>query len=429
MSGIIVKPFKGYVPPADSIGGVIAPPYDVLDRQEALEMGTSRPNSVIHVTRPEIEFPGVESTHKDVYQRGADNLNKWIENKLFVQEDKPGFYAYKQVLGDHEQVGLFALCSLEQYKKGIIKKHELTRKAPEEDRTITTRIQNANVGSVFLAYRGDQHQKLRDYVRSLCQGEPDRSCHLGFDNTEHQLWLINDEESVKEINNLFADVDTLYIADGHHRCAAAYNLYEEKKAQAGDSFVGDEPYCYVMAAIFADSELCVIDYNRVVTGVTMDTKELLNQIEAQGFKISKLTGEEKPTTYSFLPFHHARPLDLHTFSLYIRGQWYKLEFTGKYMTENPVDKIDSKILTDYVLTPIFGITDLRSAKNIKFIGGTRGIHTLEEEAKDENTLAIAVPPIQIQQLFDVSDSGAMMPPKSTWFVPKLATGMVIRRIE
>ena len=427
--GIIVKPFYGLVPPDDKIQEVIAPPYDVLNRQEALDMGTKRPSSVIHVTRPEIELPDLDSTHPEVYQKGADNLKKWIESKLFVKQDKPGFYAYKQILGNHEQCGIFALCSLEQYKQGIIKKHEETRKAPEEDRTKTTRIQNANVGSVFLAYRGEKYQKLRKYVRSLCQGTPDRSCHLDFDNTDHQLWLIDDDEKIKKIESLFSQVDSLYIADGHHRCAAAYNLYEERKAQAGDDFTGDEPFCYVMAAVFADTELCVIDYNRVVTGVTMETKELLSQIEQQGFKVSKYTGMELPETYSFLNFHHARPLENHTFSLYARGQWYKLEFVGKYKSDGPVDKIDSKILTDFVLTPLFGITDLRSAKNIKFVGGTRGIDTLEEMCKSDDVIAFAVPPIKIQQLFDVSDTNAMMPPKSTWFVPKLATGMVIRQIE
>ncbi|OHT11010.1 hypothetical protein TRFO_19507 [Tritrichomonas foetus] len=429
MTGIIVKPFKGYIPPESHIAEVIAPPYDVLNREEASEMGKEKPDCVIHITRPEIEFPGVESTHPQVYQRGADNLEKWISNKLFVQRDKPGFYAYRQHLGDHQQCGIFALCSLEQYKSGMIKKHEETRKAPEEDRTITTRIQNSNVGSVFLAYRSNENQEVSEYVRKLCSGIPNRASHLDFDNTDHELWFIEDEQEVNEVVRLFGTIDKLYIADGHHRCASAYNVYEERKAAAGDDFKGDEPFCYFMAAIFADTELCVIDYNRIITNVTMKTDDLIQRITENGFKVSPYTGEEEPITHTFLKFHHARPINLHTFSMYLRGKWFKLDFVGKFLTDKPVDQIDSKILTDFILSPIFGIEDLRSAKNIMFVGGTRDIHGLEEEAGTDDRIAFAIPPIQIHQLFDVSDSGAIMPPKSTWFVPKLATGMVIRKIE
>lgn len=430
MTGIIVRPFNGYIPPASKIADVIAPPYDVLNREEASQMGESRPDCIIHITRPEIEFPGVDSTHPDVYQRGADNLQKWIQRELLVKRDKPGFYAYRQRLGDWTQCGLFAHCSCQQYHDNLIKKHEFTRKAPELDRTKTTDIQNANVGSVFLTYRGDENPTLRDYVRNkLIVGEPDRKVHLDFDNTDHELWIIEDDERVNEIIQLFSKVKSLYIADGHHRCASAYNVFKQRKEAAGDSFTGNEPYCFFMAAIFADSELCVIDYNRVVTGVTIPTEELLAQIERQGFKVTKYKGTEQPFTHSFLKFHHARPEKPHVFSLFCRGQWYKLEFVGKFKSESPVDTIDSKILTDFILTPIFNITDLRSAKNIEFIGGTRGIHILEEIASSDDRIAFAVPPIQLNQLFDVSDANEILPPKSTWFVPKLATGMVIRLIE
>lgn len=428
MSGIIVKPFRGYVPPESKVAEVITPPYDVLNREEASILGKDRPDSLIHVTRPEIELPGVEATDDSVYQRGADNLRKWIEKGLLVKEDKPCFFACKQVLGDCEQRGIAALCSCEQYKNGIIKKHEATRKAPEEDRTKTTEIQNANVGPVFLTYRGEQHKKLADYVASLCQEEPSRSAHLDFDNTDHELWIIDDEKKVHEIENLFLQVDSLYIADGHHRCASAYNVYEKRKKDA-DDFKGDEPFCYFLAYIFADTELTVIDYNRVISDVALKTEELIEKIEGNGFEVSKYTGKEEPHTHSFLKFHFARPTDFHTFSLYSRGQWYKLVFKGKPKSDKPVDSIDSKILTDFVLTPIFGITDLRSAKNISFIGGTRGIYELEKEASTDDRIAFAVPPITMEQLFDVSDSGDMMPPKSTWFVPKLATGLVVRLIE
>ncbi|KAH0785029.1 DUF1015 domain-containing protein [Histomonas meleagridis] len=429
MSGVIVQPFYGYIPPSEHISEVIAPPYDVLNREEAHEMGQKKEKCLIHVTRPEIETPELENTHPLVYQRGADNLKKWIENEFLVKTKKPGFYAYMQKLGDHVQVGIFALCSCEQYKEGIIKKHEQTRKQPELDRTITTRVQNANVGSVFLSYHGDKYPMLRDYVKSLTQDKPDRVAHLDFDNTDHELWIIDDDKRIQEIQKLFSEVDALYIADGHHRAASACNVYEERKAEAGDSFRGDEPYCYFLAAIFADTELCVIDYNRVITGVTQDTEELLKLMRSNGFEIDELSGDEKPQTKSFLEFHHARPVGAHVFSLYIRGKWYRMKFTGQLKSDNPVDKIDSKILTDFVLTPIFGITDLRAAQNIQFIGGTRGLRALEEACDTPDKIAIAVPPITMKQLFDVSDSGVMMPPKSTWFVPKLATGMVCRLIE
>lgn len=429
MSGIIVKPFQGYVPPESKVADVITPPYDVLNREEASKLGEERPDCLIHVIRPEIELPGVESTDDAVYQKGKENLHKWIEKELLVKEGKPAFFACKQRLGDCEQRGIAALCSCEQYKQGIIKKHEATREAPERDRTKTTDIQNANVGPVFLAYRGEQHSDLREYVNNLCSEQADRAAHLDFDNTDHELWIVNDEQKIQEIETLFAKVDSLYIADGHHRCASAYNVYEKRKAEAGSDFKGDEPYCYFLAYIFADTELTVIDYNRVVSGVTLTNEELIEKIESNGFEVSKYTGEEQPFCHSFLQFHFARPVDFHTFSLFARGQWYKLVFKGKPKSDAPVDSIDSKILTDFVLTPIFGIVDLRSAPNITFIGGTRGIFELEKEAATDDRIAFAVPPIKMEQLFDVSDSGSMMPPKSTWFVPKLATGLVVRLIE
>lgn len=429
MSGIIVKPFQGYVPPESKVADVITPPYDVLNREEASTLGTERPDCLIHVTRPEIELPGVESTEDAVYQRGADNLRKWIEKGLLVKEGKPAFFACKQILGDREQRGIAALCSCEQYKEGIIKKHEATRKAPEIDRTKTTDIQNANVGPVFLAYRGEKYNELREYVNGICEEQPSRSAHLDFDNTDHVLWIVNEDEKIKKIEELFSNVDALYIADGHHRCASAYNVYEKRKAEAGSDFKGDEPYCYFFAYIFADTELTVIDYNRVVSGVTLKNDELVEKIESNGFEVSKYTGEEQPYCHSFLNFHFARPEGYHTFSLFARGQWYKLVFKGEPKSDKPVDSIDSKILTDFVLTPIFGITDLRSDPKISFVGGTRGIHELEAAASTDDRIAFAVQPIKVEQLFDVSDSGDMMPPKSTWFVPKLATGLVVRLIE
>lgn len=430
MEGIIVKPFAGYLPSTEKITEIVAPPYDVLDRAEALKIGTEKPKSIIHVTRPEIEFPEtVQNTEERVYNMGASNLTKWITDRLLVKDEKPAFYICSQRLGDHEQFGLFALCSCEQYGQGIIKKHEQTRKAPELDRTITTKTQNANVESVFLSYSNEKNRELNEYIKELASGAPDREAHLDFDNTDHKIWIVNDEEKIKKIEDMFRKVDYLYIADGHHRSASAYNVYKERREAAGDSFRGDEPYCFFLAAIFSDSELCVIDYNRVITGVKTPKDELLEQIRRQGFEVSEFRGDEKPKTYSFIEFHYARPVEKHTFSLFMQGKWYSLKFTGKYTSDRPVDKIDSKILTDFVLTPLFGIVDLRSATNIKFFGGTRGLSELEEQCRDPENIAIAVPPITLQQLIDVSDSGDMMPPKSTWFVPKLASGMVCRLIE
>lgn len=428
-SGIIVKPFRGYIPPADKISEVIAPPYDVVTREEAAKMGKERPNCVIHINRPEIAFPSVDATEDCVYQKGAENLQKWIKDQLLVRADKPGFYAYRAEHGGHSQTGLYALVSCEQYEKGLIKKHEHTRKAPEEDRTKTVRIQNANVGSVFLAYRGNNHPELRDYVKKLTERPADRAAHLDFDNTDHELWFVDDAEQVKKIEELFAQVPHLYIADGHHRAASACNVWKEHKAAAGDKYTGTEPYCYFMACIFSDDELCVIDYNRVIKQNKLSEEELFKKLEEHGFKLTQMTGEEKPNTPDFLPAHHARPTEHKVFSLYIHKKWYRMEFVAKALSESAADNIDSKILTDFCLTPIFGIHDLRNDPRIKFIGGTRGLHALEEAVKTDDMLAIAVPPVEMSQLFDVSDEGQMMPPKSTWFVPKLADAMVIRMNE
>jgi len=426
---MITRPFNGYVPPADKVSEVISPPYDVVSREEAAKMGEDRPNCMIHINRPEIAFPGVDATDDRVYQKGADLIEEWIHKNLLVKSEKPAYYVLRSTLGDHVQVGLYSLVSCEQYAQGLIKKHEQTRAAPELDRTKTVRIQNANVGSVFLAFRGDQHAELRDYIKSMVATEADRIGHLGFDNTKHELWIIDQEEKVNRITELFSQVPHLYIADGHHRAASAYNVWKERKEADGANYKGNEPYCFFMACVFADSELCVIDYNRVVYGLDKSTPEFLELLKGKGFEVTEIQPGECPQGPSFLPPHHARPTEHKSISMYLRGKWYRMKFVAEPLSPSPEDQLDSKILTDFVLTPLFGITDLRSAKNVKFIGGTRGLTALEAAASTEDSLAFAVPPVTMAQLFDVADAGKMMPPKSTWFVPKLADGMVIRKIE
>ena len=426
---MLVRPFKGYVPPTEQIKEVIAPPYDVITREEATQMGISRPKSMIHINRPEIAYPDADATEDRVYQKGSDLLQEWIHKGLLVRSEKPAYYLLRSTLGDHVQVGLYSLVSCEQYSKGLIKKHEQTRAAPEADRTKTLRVQNANVGSVFLAYRGDSHQELRDFTRSLTSTQPHRMATLDFDKSTHELWIIDEENIVSKIQNLFSQVECLYIADGHHRAASAYNIWKERKEADGEKYIGNEPYCYFMACVFADTELCVIDYNRVIYGLEKSTEEFFQQLEQQGFEIKEITNTEIQQGPSFLPPHVARPTQLKCFSMYLRGKWYQLKFISKAVSESAADNIDSKILTDFVLTPLFGITDLRSAKNVKFIGGTRGMKALEDACKSNDTLAFAVPPVTMSQLFNVADDGMMMPPKSTWFVPKLADGMVIRMIQ
>lgn len=429
MTGAVVLPFRGYIPPADMMNDVICPPYDVVTRDEATAMAKLRPQCLLKVNRPEIELPGVEHTAPAVYDRGAKNLQKWIHDGLLVRHTKPAYYAYRQRLADHVQCGLFAAVSCEQYKTGIIKKHELTRAAPELDRTKTIRAQNANVGSVFLAFKGEEHQNITAYIRNLCTGTPDRTAHLDYDNTDHELWIIDDEKRVNEIQHMFENVPSLYIADGHHRAASACNLYTEKRKEAGDSFTGREPFCFFMAAIFADTELCIIDYNRVVHGLTDPTDVFIDKLREQKFEVSELTGQETPQTPSFLKFHFARPVEPRTFSMYLRGKWYRVAFKGELEGDTPVDAIDSEILTYFVLKPLFNVRDVRSDPNLKFFGGTRGLEALEEAVHDDHLLAFAVPPVKMADIIAVADRNEVMPPKSTWFVPKLATGMVIRVIE
>ena len=431
MSGIIAKPFRAYIPPKELVSDVIAPPYDVLSREEAAKMGQEKPKSVIHISRPEIAFPGIDETDEKVYEKGAELLRKWIDEENLVREKKPGFYVCRSRLGDHVQVGVYGLFSCEQYEKGLIRKHEQTREKPEKDRTKTVRIQNANVGSVFLAFRGNHHEELRDYIKSLAAGEPDRKAHLDFDHTEHELWIIDNEEQIEKLQQLFGGVQHMYIADGHHRAAAACNVWKERKEEAekNGTYTGTEPFCYFLACAFADSELCVIDYNRVVSQNSLTNEELFKKLEEQGFTITPLTGEEQVECRDFLEPHYARPLGHKVFSMYVRGKWYRLQFNGKGITDSHADNIDSKILTDFVLTPLFGIKDLRSDPRMKYLGGTRGLKGLEESATADHAIAFACPPVEMSQLLDVSDEGNMMPPKSTWFVPKLADAMVIRLIE
>ena len=419
--------FHAMMPPQDKVSQVAAVPYDVVNSEEAAELAKGNPLSFLRVSRPEIEMPEGTDLHSDpVYAKAAANFKRLIEEAPLTEDPVANLYVYSLKMNGRLQIGIAGAASVEDYENNVIKKHEKTRKDKEDDRARHVMDLRSHTGPVFLTYRGNP--EIDAIVASITAETPYYS-FVAPDGIEHKLWKAGAERTLK-LSELFRNrIPCFYIADGHHRAASAVNLYTEKREAAGASFTGEEPFCYFMAAIFADTELCIIDYNRIVRGLNDPTEVFLGKLRDQKFEVAELTGSEKPPTPSFLEFHYARPIGERTFSMYLRGKWYKLRFTGEIPGDNPVDSIESEILTHYVLGPIFGVKDVRSDPNLSFIGGTRGLKALEEGAKDEHALAFAVPPVTMNQIFAVADCDKVMPPKSTWFVPKLATGMVVRLIE
>ena len=414
----IIKPFKGIRPPKALVEEVASRPYDVLNSAEARVEAGGNPHSLLHVTKAEIDLPeGTDEHSQEVYDKVVENYNMFKNNGWLVQDEEEKLYIYAQTMDGRTQYGIVACAHSEDYMNGIIKKHELTRKDKEEDRMIHVRITNANVEPVFFAYPA--HQEIDAIVENIVKNQKPVYDFVGKeDGFGHTLWVIDDKKTIDRLVEIFdKDIPAMYIADGHHRSAAAALIGQEKKAQ-NPNHTGEEEYNYFMTVIFPDNQLKIIDYNRVVKDLNGLSKDEFLAALNEAFVVEKMGTE----IY--------KPSKLHEFSVYIDGEWYKLNAKpGTYNDNDPIGVLDVTILSNLVLDKILDIKDLRTSKRIDFVGGIRGLGELKRRVDNgEMVAAFALYPVSMQQLIDIADSGNIMPPKTTWFEPKLRSGLVIHEL-
>jgi len=412
----VIKPFKGIRPPQDLVEKVESRPYDVLNSEEARAEAAGNEKSLYHIIKPEIDFPVGTSEHDPrVYEKAAENFKMFQEKGWLVQDSKEQYYIYAQTMNGKTQFGLVVCAYVEDYLKGVIKKHELTRRDKEEDRMKHVRVNNANIEPVFFAYPDDA--KLDAIVARYAASKPVYDFIAPIDGFRHQFWIIDHEADIKDITDEFAKMPSLYIADGHHRSAAAA-LVGAEKARLNPNHRGDEEYNYFMAVCFPANQLTIIDYNRVVKDLNgLSSAEFLDKVEKY-FTVEKKGNE----IY--------KPNKLHNFSLYLDGEWYSLTAKpGTYNDSDPIGVLDVTISSSHILDEILGIKDLRSDKRIDFVGGIRGLGELKKRVDSgEMKVALALYPVSMKQLMDIADSGNIMPPKTTWFEPKLRSGLVIHKL-
>lgn len=412
----LIKPFKGIRPPVELVELVASRPYDVLNSEEARAEAGTNDKSLYHIIKPEIDFPVGQDEHEEkVYEKALENFNKFQANNWLVQDEQEMYYVYAQTMNGKTQYGLVVCANVDDYLKGNIKKHELTRRDKEEDRMKHVRVNNANIEPVFFAYPA---QPDIDAIVSKYTSKPAEYDFVAADGFGHHFWLIGDASDIKRITELFAAMPSLYIADGHHRSAAAA-LVGAEKAKQNPNHKGDEEYNFFMAVCFPDNQLTIIDYNRVVKDLNnLSEVEFLKALENH-FVVEK-KGEE---VY--------KPCCLHNFALYLSGCWYSLTAKqGTYNDNDPIGVLDVTISSNLILDEILGIKDLRSDKRIDFVGGIRGLGELSKRVDSgEMKVALALYPVSMQQLINIADSGNIMPPKTTWFEPKLRSGLVIHKLN
>ena len=411
----IIKPFKGIRPPQSIVEQVASRPYDVLNSEEARKEAEGNEKSLYRIIKPEIDFPiGKDEHDADVYEKAAENFQLFQDKGWLVQDDSEKYYIYAQTMNGRTQYGLVVCASVDDYMQEKIKKHELTRRDKEEDRMKHVRINNANIEPVFLAY---PNNKEIDAIVSKTIMQKATYDFVAPDGFGHHFWVINDTNDIHRITKLFANIPSLYIADGHHRSAAAALVGNEKKLQ-NPHHKGDEEYNYFLAVCFPDNQLNIMDYNRVVKDLNgLSDSDFLKALE-KNFVV-----EDKGTA-----IYH--PNTLHNFSLYLSGKWYSLTAKpGTYNDNDPIGVLDVTISSNLILDELLGLKDLRSDKRIDFVGGIRGLEELKKRVDSgEMKVALGLYPVSMKQLIDIADTGNIMPPKTTWFEPKLRSGLVIHKL-
>lgn len=411
-----IKPFRGLRPPKELVERIESRPYDVLNSEEARIEAGDNEMSLYHIIKPEIDFaPGTSEYDPRVYEKAAENFQKFQDKGWLKQDDKELYYIYAQTMNGKTQYGLVVGAFVDDYLNGVIKKHELTRRDKEEDRMKHVRVNNANIEPVFFAY--PDNKVLDELITKYTSTTPEYDFIAPIDGFRHRLWIVDDNEAIRTITDEFDKMPYLYIADGHHRSAAAA-LVGAEKAKQNPAHTGSEEYNYFMAVCFQSSQLTILDYNRVVKDLNgMTSSEFLNALEKNFIVDDKGTAIYKPTK-------------LHEFSLYLDGHWYRLEAkAGTYDDKDPIGVLDVDISSRLILDELLGIKDLRSDKRIDFVGGIRGLDELKHRVDNgEMRMALALYPVSMQQIMNIADSGKIMPPKATWFEPKLRSGLIIHKL-
>ena len=412
-----IKPFKGVRPPKQYVEEVESRPYDVLDSEEARAEAGDNEKSLYHIIKPEIDFePGTSEYDPRVYEKAAENFKKFQDKGWLVQDGKEQYYIYAQTMNGKTQYGLVVCAYVDDYLNGVIKKHELTRRDKEEDRMKHVRVNNANIEPVFFAY--PDNAVLDGLIMRYAKAEPEYDFIAPVDGFRHQLWVISDDADIATVTAEFAKMPSLYIADGHHRSAAAA-LVGAEKAKQDPNHNGTEEYNYFLAVCFQASQLTILDYNRVVKDLNGLTSEQFLDALRKNFDV-----EEKGEGIY-------KPDRLHNFSLYLDGKWYSLTAKpGTFNDADPIGVLDVDISSRLILDDVLGIKDLRSDKRIDFVGGLRGLEELKRRVDSgEMRMALALYPVTMKQIMDIADSGKIMPPKATWFEPKLRSGLIIHKLS
>lgn len=409
-----IEAFRALRPRVDVAVEVASPPYDVLNSAEARVMAEGNPISFLHVNKPEIDLPeDTDPYDASVYAKGAENLKRLVDDGALIRENRPALYLYRQIMGQHRQIGLVAGASVDEYENDLIKKHEFTRPKKEDDRTRHVDALDANTGPVFLTYRA--RTEINDLVGRLTAVQPDYD-FTADDGISHTMWVVVDDADVGALIDAFAAVPELYVADGHHRSAAGTRIRALRR-DANPNHTGNEPYNYFLSVIFPDDQMLIMDYNRVVKDLNgLDQDQFLAKI-AETFEVE--------------PFSMARPESPKSYSMYLAGRWYRLTAKdGSYPNQDPVRRLDVAILQENLLAPILAIGDPRTDERIDFVGGIRGLEELIRLVDGGKfAVAFALHPTSIDDLFAVADAGEVMPPKSTWFEPKLRSGLITRPLS
>ena len=414
---VVVRPFKGLRPPKEIVKKLASRPYDVMNSEEAREEAKGNEYSLLHVTKAEIDLPAWTDEHSQaVYDKVVENFKAFQDKGWLVQDSEPRIYIYGQTMGERTQYGFVACTSIDDYFNGTIKKHELTRKEKEDDRMVHVNITDANVEPVFFAYPAQS--ELDGIIENIVKNQEPEYDFVADDGFWHHFWVIEDSDLIKKIQELFDKVPALYVADGHHRTAAAARVWLERRKEHPD-YTWDEEFNYFMAVIFPDNQLKIMDYNRVVKDLNgLTSEELLSKLEKNFIVEEKWADEYRPNA-------------LHNFSMYLDGKWYSLTAKpGTFDDSDPIGVLDVTILSNLVLDELLWIKDLRTDKRIDFVWGLRGLWELKRRVDNwEMKVAFALYPVSMKQLIDIADTGNIMPPKTTWFEPKLRSWLVIHKLS